>query len=147
MTTNVHKPRLSLCRIVKKILPWKFRRLLVLGGTYGALSSLEEPLREHAQELGQALNLSSDTSSVKGAVSFHSILVAKFNNLNTEIEGKRITLKDVVSRKLTDEESRALANQLVKNVHPSLQYKQPSIMVDDFMRLFAFTGRLLHFRT
>lgn len=141
MTINVHKPSISFCGIVQSLLPWKFRRLLVLAGTYGALSSMEKPLREHAQELSEVLNLASNTTPVTGLVQFHSILVSRFDKLNTEVQGKQIALKDVVSRKLSEDESRALADKLVRNVHPSLLYKQPCVMIDDLMRLFAFASK------
>lgn len=124
--------------IVQSILPWRFRRLLVLSGTYGALSSMEAPLRQHAQELSEVLCLSNDPESVEVPIALHSILVSKFNKLNVQVHGQHISLKDAVSRNLNKPERKALADAMAKNVHPSLRYSHRGCMAEDLYRLLGF---------
>lgn len=139
-TLNLNKSSFGFSSIVQSILPWRFRRLLVLSGTYGALSSLETPLRQHAQELSEVLCLSKDPDSVEVPIALHSILVSKFNKLNVQVQGQHISLRDVVTRNLNSPERKAMAEAMAKSVHPSLQYSHRGCMVEDLYRLLGFVG-------
>lgn len=124
--------------VMQKALPWRFRRMLVLAGTYGALTSMEKALRSHATELSEVLHLSNDPDSVAVPIKFHSVFVAKFNTLNVEVQGHTVTLKDAATRSLKDTERKALAESLAEHVPASLCYSHLGCMVEDITRLLSF---------
>ena len=123
---------------IQGLLPWRFRRMLVLSGAYGLISSMEGALRSHASELSQVMQLSRDPQSIEVPITFHSVLVSKFNDLNVMVQGKNITLAEAASRTLNDEERLALAEVMARNVSPILRYSRISCMAEDIKRLLGF---------
>lgn len=130
------------CWVVRRILPWRFRRMMVLSGFFGLLASLDEPLKAHATDLSKVLHLSKDHNSVMVPIHLHSILVSRFNNLNIPVEGRNVSINDVLNGPLDESTRKALSNQMATMVAPSLRYSHLNCMAYDFYRLLGFIGQL-----
>ena len=50
----------SFKNLIQSVLPWRFRRMMVLSGAFGLISSIEKPMLGHAKELVDVLKLSKD---------------------------------------------------------------------------------------
>ena len=135
----------SLEKLAQKVLPWRFRRMMVLSGAYGLISSIDKPLKNHAKELAEVLHLSQDPESVRVPIAFHSILVSKFNDLNVPVLGRNISIRDAASRYLNVTERQALSEVLADNIPPCLRYTHKNCMAEDLFRLLGFVGEK-HFK-
>lgn len=130
------------CWTVRQMLPWRFRRMIVLSGCFGLLSSLDKPLLTHSEELSEVLNLARNPDSIKVPIKLHSIIVSQFSTLNLELNGKTITINDVVEGNLSEEVRMALSEKMAYLVPPSLCYSLPNCMAYDFYRLLGFVSKI-----
>ena len=103
---------------------------------------MDEPLRKHAQDLSNVLNLAKNTGSIEVPIRLHSIFVTQFNQLNIEINGRFLTLEDVVKKPLDEETREALSKEMANMVTPSLRYSNTDCMAYDFYRLLGFINQV-----
>ena len=130
----------SFKNLIQSVLPWRFRRMMVLSGAFGLISSIDKPMLGHAKEVVEVLKLSKDPESVNVPIALHSILVSKFNHLRVPVHGRSISIRDAATRNLNLDERKALSKLMAANVPPTLCYTHKNCMAEDIFRLLSFVG-------
>lgn len=134
-TTNVDYTNRLIDRLFFKLgsylFSWKTRRRIFLSTIYGMSVDQEKTDFDHADKLAKVLNLSRDHKALELPMAIKSVVWFKKDKELVVVETRKLFLKDIARKDLSEKEQEELACSIVNNTPWIIRYAKYKQMVYD----------------
>lgn len=135
MSNIVTKAPCLCCRIIRNIIPWRFRRLVFLSAVYSSVTNKRAFDRSHIQRLNKVLNLSNGFHLPNLRILMASSRWIHEGEKEFFIDNQLLTLADLGKGQLDEAMEDVLIGKIVCNMPSVMRYAKTPQAVYDVKRL------------